>query len=333
MLHCTPEVHVATNGISCTNGVLTLLAGAQRAGMQATRTPSPLYNLVGHCNTQRGIPPFSRNKSKLAYHILLQPNDRIQASTGITSKWLVAQAFGHRRDLWGVYPPTVVVPPLRSQGLRQVPAVPKPVAALIAEACHGRRACDWIIKPAGAFRGNTSAARAAAATKGRRQDAWGGRGIVIARRRGEYGRPDAPVGAGSGRSRAQDLWWQANELAAEYDATVLLQRIVPETGPHMVHSHTVHLDLPLGALRIWCTVCGTGARPLPLPHLPHRCPTSTVCLRPTAAGASVTTCASTLRCSPTEADRPRCCGRRRTWLRWASSVWPAPMPMPAAGPR
>ena len=37
----------------------------------------------------------------------------------------------------------------------------------------------------------------------------------------------------------------------------------------MAHSHAVHL--PLGALLIRCTVCGTGASPLPLPHLPHRC--------------------------------------------------------------
>ena len=29
------------------------------------------------------------------------------------------------------------------------------------------------------------------------------------------------------------------------------------TGPHMMHSHTVHL--PLGAQLIWCTMCGTGA--------------------------------------------------------------------------
>ena len=38
----------------------------------------------------------------------------------------------------------------------------------------------------------------------------------------------------------------------------------------MVHRHTVHL--PLGALLIWCTMCGTGrtTSPLPLPHLPHR---------------------------------------------------------------
>ena len=28
-------------------------------------------------------------------------------------------------------------------------------------------------------------------------------------------------------------------------------------GPHMVHSHTVHL--PLGALLSPCTMCGTGA--------------------------------------------------------------------------
>ena len=28
------------------------------------------------------------------------------------------------------------------------------------------------------------------------------------------------------------------------------------TGPHMVHSHTVHL--PFGALLIPCTMCGTG---------------------------------------------------------------------------
>ena len=31
------------------------------------------------------------------------------------------------------------------------------------------------------------------------------------------------------------------------------------TGPHMVHSHTVHL--PLGALRSPCTMCGTGGPP------------------------------------------------------------------------
>mgnify|MGYP004111697645 CR=1 FL=1 len=28
-------------------------------------------------------------------------------------------------------------------------------------------------------------------------------------------------------------------------------------APHTVHSHTVHL--PLGALLIWCAVCGTGS--------------------------------------------------------------------------
>ena len=40
------------------------------------------------------------------------------------------------------------------------------------------------------------------------------------------------------------------------------------SGPHMAHSHTVHL--PLGALLSPCAVCGTGPSPLPLPHLPHR---------------------------------------------------------------
>ena len=29
-----------------------------------------------------------------------------------------------------------------------------------------------------------------------------------------------------------------------------------DTGPHMLHAHTVHL--PLGALLIPCTVCGAG---------------------------------------------------------------------------
>ena len=33
-----------------------------------------------------------------------------------------------------------------------------------------------------------------------------------------------------------------------------------ETGPHMVHCYTVHL--PLGALLIACTMCGTGRAPL-----------------------------------------------------------------------
>ena len=32
-----------------------------------------------------------------------------------------------------------------------------------------------------------------------------------------------------------------------------------EAGPHMVHCRTVHL--PLGALLIWRTMCGTGMRP------------------------------------------------------------------------
>ena len=34
-------------------------------------------------------------------------------------------------------------------------------------------------------------------------------------------------------------------------------QILHDPGPpHMVHSHTLHL--PLGALLIWCTMCGTG---------------------------------------------------------------------------
>ena len=32
------------------------------------------------------------------------------------------------------------------------------------------------------------------------------------------------------------------------------REVFQSAGPHMVHSHTVHL--PPGALLIWCTVCG-----------------------------------------------------------------------------
>ena len=52
---------------------------------------------------------------------------------------------------------------------------------------------------------------------------------------------------------------------AGLDNMIAIFEELPQT-PHMAHSHhTVHL-LPLGALLIWCTVCGTG-RQADLPRL------------------------------------------------------------------
>ena len=47
--------------------------------------------------------------------------------------------------------------------------------------------------------------------------------------------------------------------SAVYSLTEHADALWSAPGPHMVHCHTVHL--PLGALLIWCTMCGTGRTP------------------------------------------------------------------------
>ena len=70
------------------------------------------------------------------------------------------------------------------------------------------------------------------------------------------------------------LFCAFREMPAEPHACLVAHHLdrhalVLITGPHMAHSHTVHL--PRGALLIWRAMCGAGGELPPLPHLPHRC--------------------------------------------------------------
>ena len=108
-----------------------------------------------------------------------------------------------------------------------------------------------------------------------------------------------------------------------------LLRFSCETGPHMVHSHTVHL--PLGALLIPCNMCGTGASSSPR-RSAHRPPPSASSPTPRSNGYATSWRPSRPRWRATASGLGHSPNERLDSARHPLCHWPASDPATLAPP-